>query len=53
MFIPFALDIVGFLASGVVEPVKFFNRVQLVMHSNVETPRSMEVVFKRISFAKP
>ncbi|MFS7938395.1 hypothetical protein Hanom_Chr05g00439181 [Helianthus anomalus] len=27
------------------------SRVQRVMHSNVMTPRSMDVVFKRLSFA--
>ncbi|KAL5703887.1 hypothetical protein ACHQM5_022381 [Ranunculus cassubicifolius] len=47
-FIPFAFDTFGFLAPDAVELLK---RVQRVMHSNVMTPRSMDVVFKRIGFA--
>ena len=47
-FIPFAFDTFGFLAP---DAVVFLNRVQRVMHSNVMTPRSMNVVFQRISFA--
>ncbi|MFS7995493.1 hypothetical protein Hanom_Chr12g01118551 [Helianthus anomalus] len=27
------------------------SRVQRVMHSNIMTPRSMDVVFKKLSFA--
>ena len=46
-FIPFAFDTFGFLAP---EAVELLNRVQRVMHSNVMTPRSIDVVFKRISF---
>ncbi|MFS8025730.1 putative petal formation-expressed [Helianthus anomalus] len=48
VFIPFAFDTFGFLAP---EAVDLLNRVQRVMHSNVMTPRSMDVVFKRLSFA--
>ncbi|KAL4566118.1 hypothetical protein LXL04_030228 [Taraxacum kok-saghyz] len=33
------------------EAVEFLNRVQQVMHSNVMTPRSADVVFKIITFA--
>ncbi|MFS7943808.1 hypothetical protein Hanom_Chr06g00504581 [Helianthus anomalus] len=33
------------------EAVDLLSRVQRVMHSNVMTPRSMDVVFKRLSFA--
>ena len=47
-FIPFAFDTFGFLASEAVELLK---RVQRVMHGNVTTPRSLNVVFKRLSFA--
>ena len=47
-FIPFAFDTFGFLAPEAVELLK---RVQRVMHSNVMSPRSMDVVFKRIGFA--
>ncbi|GJV74904.1 hypothetical protein Tco_1506488 [Tanacetum coccineum] len=42
VFIPFAFDTFGFLAS---EAVKLLSRVQRVMHSNVMTPRSTDVVF--------
>nr|GFA33696.1 putative reverse transcriptase domain-containing protein [Tanacetum cinerariifolium] len=48
VFIPFALDTFGFLAP---EAVELLSRVQRVMHSHVMTPRSTDVVFKRISFA--
>ncbi|GJZ32004.1 putative reverse transcriptase domain-containing protein [Tanacetum coccineum] len=48
VFIPFAFDTFGFFAS---EDVELLKRVQRVMHSNVMTPRSLDVVFKRISFA--
>ena len=48
VFIPFAFDTFGFLAP---EAVELLNRVQRAMHSNVVTPRSTNVVFKRISFA--
>ncbi|KAJ0745299.1 putative exostosin [Helianthus annuus] len=48
VFIPFAFDTFGFLAP---EAVDLLSRVQRVMHSNVTTPRSMDVVFKRLSFA--
>ncbi|CAJ2667597.1 unnamed protein product [Trifolium pratense] len=48
VFIPFAFDTFGFLAPDVVDLLK---RVQRVMHNNVVSPRSMDVVFKRIGFA--
>ncbi|KAL4586839.1 hypothetical protein LXL04_011484 [Taraxacum kok-saghyz] len=44
VFIPFVFDTFGFLAT---EAVDLLNRVQRVMHSNVMTPKSMDVVFKR------
>ena len=47
VFIPFAFDTFGFLAPDAVELLK---RVQRIMHSNVISPRSSDVVFKRISF---
>jgi len=47
-FIPFALDTFGFLAP---EAVDLLHRVQKIMHSNVVSPRSMNVVFMRIDFA--
>jgi hypothetical protein len=33
------------------EAVDLLKRVQRVMHSNVMTPRSMDVVFRRLGFA--
>nr|GEX38106.1 signal recognition particle, SRP19 subunit [Tanacetum cinerariifolium] len=48
VFVPFAFDTFGFLAP---EAVELLNRVQRVMNSNVMTPRSTNIVFKRISFA--
>ncbi|GJY73665.1 hypothetical protein Tco_0478096 [Tanacetum coccineum] len=48
VFIPFAFDTFGFLAP---EAVELLSRVQRVMHSNIMTPRSTDVVFKRIGFA--
>ncbi|GJT52326.1 hypothetical protein Tco_0978483 [Tanacetum coccineum] len=48
VFIPFAFDTFGFLAP---EAVELLSRVKRVMHSNVMTPRSTDVVFKRIGFA--
>jgi len=47
-FIPFAFDTFGFLAP---ETVDLLHRVQKVLHSNVMSPRSMNVVFTRIDFA--
>ena len=47
-FIPFAFDTFGFLAPEVVD---LQQRVQKVMHSNVTSPRSMNVVFTIIDFA--
>nr|GEW31748.1 putative reverse transcriptase domain-containing protein [Tanacetum cinerariifolium] len=48
VFIPFAFDTFGFLTP---EAVELLSRVQRVMHSNVMTPKSLYVVFKRIGFA--
>jgi len=50
VFIPFAFDIFCFLAP---EAVDLLHRVQNVMHSNVMSPRSMNVVFTRIDFCHP
>ncbi|KAK2384559.1 GDSL esterase/lipase [Trifolium repens] len=47
-FIPFAFDTFGFLAPYAVD---LLQRVQKIMHNNVVSPRSMDVVFKRIGFA--
>ena len=47
VFIPFAFDTFGFLA---LEVVDLLHRVQKVMHSNVMSPRSMNVVFTNIGF---
>nr|GEV78880.1 hypothetical protein [Tanacetum cinerariifolium] len=48
VFILFAFDTFGFLAP---EAMELLSRVQRVMHNNVMTPRSTDVVFKRIGFA--
>nr|GEV73554.1 hypothetical protein [Tanacetum cinerariifolium] len=48
VFIPFAFDTFGFLTP---EAVELLSRVQRDMHNNVLTPRSTDVVFKRIGFA--
>ncbi|GKA24093.1 hypothetical protein Tco_0710126 [Tanacetum coccineum] len=48
VFILFAFDTFGFLAP---EAMELLSRVQRVMHSNIMTPRSTDVVFKRIGFA--
>ncbi|KAJ0602758.1 putative exostosin [Helianthus annuus] len=48
LFIPFAFNTFGFLAP---EAVDLLSRVQRVMHSNIMTSRSMNVVFKRLRFA--
>nr|GFA14378.1 putative reverse transcriptase domain-containing protein [Tanacetum cinerariifolium] len=48
VFIPFAFDTFSYLAS---EAVELLSRVQRVMHNNVMTPRSTDVVFKHIGFA--
>nr|GFA95879.1 putative exostosin-like protein [Tanacetum cinerariifolium] len=47
VFIPFTFDTFGFLAP---EAVELLSRVQRVMHNNVMTPRSTNVVFKHIGF---
>ncbi|GJY41237.1 hypothetical protein Tco_0428507 [Tanacetum coccineum] len=48
VFVPSTSDNFGFLAP---EAMKLLNRVQRVMHSNVMTLRSTNIVFKRLSFA--
>ncbi|GKE17129.1 hypothetical protein Tco_1424706 [Tanacetum coccineum] len=48
VFIPFAFDTFGFLAPKAME---LLSRVQRVMHNNVMTPISTNVIFKRIGFA--
>jgi hypothetical protein len=46
-FIPFAFDTFGFLAPDAVD---LLQSVQKIMHNNVVSPRSMDVVFKMIGF---
>jgi hypothetical protein len=46
-FISFAFDIFEFLAPDVGD---LLQRVQKIMHNNVVSPRSMDIVFKRIGF---
>jgi hypothetical protein len=46
-FIPFAFDSFGFLTPD----VDLLQRIQKIMHNNVVSPRSMDVVFRRIDFA--
>ena len=48
VFLPFAFDTFGFLAPDAVEILK---RVQRVVHCNIVSSRSKNVVFKRIGFA--
>ncbi|GJT93516.1 hypothetical protein Tco_1082361 [Tanacetum coccineum] len=48
VLVPFVFDTFDFLAP---EAVELLNGVQQVMHSNVMTLRSTNIVFKRISFA--
>jgi hypothetical protein len=47
-FILFAFDTFGFLAPDAMNILK---RVQRVMHNNVVSHRSQDIVFKRIDFA--
>ena len=47
VFISFVFDIFGFLTS---EAVDLLHSVQRVIHSNVMSPRSMNVVFTSIDF---
>ena len=46
-FIQFSFDTFGFLAPEVVD---LLHRVQKVMHNNVMSPRSLNVVFTKIGF---
>ncbi|KAK2413080.1 hypothetical protein QL285_035827 [Trifolium repens] len=48
VFIPFAFDTFGFLTPYVVNLLKI---VQRVMHSNVVSPKCMNVIFQRLGFA--
>jgi hypothetical protein len=48
VFIPFAFDTFSFLAPKAVNLLKI---IQKVMHSNVVSPKSMNVVFQRLNFA--
>ena len=48
VFLPFAFDTFGFLAPDAVEILK---RVQRVLHGNFVSPRSSDVVFRRIGFS--
>jgi hypothetical protein len=48
VFIPFAFKTFDFLAPEVVNLLK---NVQKVMHNNVVSPRSMNLVFQKLSFA--
>ena len=48
VFISFPFDTFDNLAP---EAVELLNRVQRVIYSNVMSPRSTNIVFKRISFA--
>jgi hypothetical protein len=48
VFIPFVFDTFDFLAPKAVNLLK---RVQRVMHRNVVTLRSIDVVFRRLGFA--
>jgi hypothetical protein len=47
IFIPFTFDTFGFLAPEVVDLLK---RVQTIMHNNIVSHRSLNVVFRRIDF---
>jgi uncharacterized membrane protein YadS len=46
-FIPFAFETFDFLAP---EAVNLLKRIQKVLHSNIMSPKSMNVVFQRLSF---
>jgi hypothetical protein len=48
VFIPLAFDTFVFLAP---EATDLLKRIKKVMHSNVMSPKSMNVVFQRLSFA--
>jgi hypothetical protein len=48
VFISFAFDTFDFLAP---EAVELLNRIQKIMHSNVMSPMSMNVIFQRLGFA--
>jgi uncharacterized membrane protein YadS len=46
-FIPFAFETFDFLAP---EAVNLLKRIQKVLHSNIMSPKSMNVVFQRLGF---
>jgi len=48
IFIPFAFDTFSFLTSEVVD---LLHRVQMIIHNNVMSPRSINIMFMRIDFA--
>jgi hypothetical protein len=48
VFISFAFDTFDFLAP---EAVELLNRIQKIMHSNVMSSMSMNIVFQRLGFA--
>jgi hypothetical protein len=48
VFISFAFDIFGFLTP---ETVNLLQRIQKIMHNNVVSLKSMNVVFERLNFA--
>jgi hypothetical protein len=54
VFIPFAFNTFGFLASETVNLLKRVQKVmygiQKVMYSNVVSPKSMNIVFQRLDF---
>jgi 3-hydroxyacyl-CoA dehydrogenase len=47
--IPFAFDTVGFLVPKTIN--KYFKKVRRVMHDNVVSFKSIDIVFKIIGFA--
>jgi uncharacterized membrane protein YadS len=46
-FIPFVFETFDFLAP---EAVNLLKRIQKVLHSNIMSPKSMNVVFQRLGF---
>jgi hypothetical protein len=48
VFIPFVFDTFGFFASNTVNLLKI---IQKIMHSNVVSPKSINVFFLRLGFA--
>ncbi|KAL8208402.1 hypothetical protein R6Q57_007814 [Mikania cordata] len=48
MCLPLAFNTFEFLAP---EAVNFLNRIQMIMHINISTPRTNDIVFSTIGFA--